>query len=95
MLVDVVLVLDELVLHQLFQVSPLGAKVRQPIDHVLDKVEPVQIVLNSHVKGGRDGALFLVAPDMEVAVGAPVGQPVDEPWISMKAKDDVLIFGEK
>ena len=68
---------------------------RQPIDHVLHQVEPVQVVLHPHVEGRRDGALFLVAPDVQVAVGPAVGQPVDQPWVSMEAKDDVLVFGEK
>ena len=68
---------------------------RQPIDHILHQMEPVQIVLHSHVKGRCDRALFLVASDVQVAIGPAVGQPVDQPWISMKAKDDVFVFGEK
>ena len=71
------LVLDELVLHLLLQIGALGTQMRQPIDHVLHQVEPVQVVLHPHVKSRRDGALFLVAPDVEVAVGPAVGQPVD------------------
>ncbi len=94
-LVDVFLVLDELVPHHLFQVGTLGTQVRQAINHVFHQVEPIQVVLHSHVKGCRDGALFLIAPDVEIAVGATVGQPVDQPWISMKTKDDVFIFSEK
>ena len=94
-LVDVLLVLDELVLHHLLQVGPLGAQLRQAIDHVLHQVEPVQVVLHPHVKGRRDRALFLVAPDVQVAVGPAVGQPVDQPGVSMKAKDDVLVFREE
>ena len=95
MLVDVLLVLDELVLHHLLQVGPLGAQLRQAIDHVLHQVEPVQVVLHPDVKGRRDRALFLVAPDMQVAVGPAVGQPVDQPGVSMEAEDDVLVFREK
>jgi len=76
-LVDVVFVLDELVLHHLLQVGPLSTQVRQPIHYVLHQVEPVQVVLHPDVKGRRDGALFLVSPDVKVAVGAAVGQPVD------------------
>src|SRR5664279_5786579 len=58
-------------------------------------MEPVQVVLHSHVKGRRDGALFLVAPHVQVAVGPAVGQAVDKPGVSMEAKHDVFIFGEK
>ncbi len=95
MLVDVMLVLDELVLHHLLQIGPLGAQVRQAIDHVLHEVESVQVVLHPHVEGRRDGAFFLVAADVQVAVGAAVGQPVDQPGIPMEAKDDVLVFREE
>ena len=67
---------------------------RQPIDHVFHQVEAVQVILNPHVEGRRDGALFLVAADVQVAVGPAVGQAVDQPRVSMEAKDDVLVFGE-
>jgi hypothetical protein len=77
MFVDVVFVLDELVLHLLLQIGALGTQVWQPIDDVLHEMEPIQVVLHPHVKGSRDGALFLVAPDVQVAVGPAVGQAVD------------------
>ena len=64
MLIDVMFVLDQLVLHHLLQIGPLGAQLRQAIDHVLHQVEPVQVVLHSHVKGRRDRALLLVAADV-------------------------------
>ena len=94
-LVDVMLVLDQLVLDHLLQIVPLAAQMRQAIHHVLHQMEPVQIVLHPHVEGRGDGALFLVAPDMEVAVGAAVGQPMNQPGIAMKGKDDVLVLGEQ
>jgi hypothetical protein len=41
-------------------------------------VEAIQFVQNRHVEGRSDGALFLVAADVDViVVGASVGQPVD------------------
>src|SRR5664280_1614222 len=58
-------------------------------------MKAVQVVLHSYVKSRRDGALFLVAADMEVAVGPAVGQPVNQPRVSMKAKDNVLVFREE
>ena len=94
-LIDVMLVLDELVLHHLLQIGPLGTQLRQPIDHVLHQMKPVQVVLYPHVEGRCNRALFLVAPDVQVAVGPAVGQPVDQPGVSMKAKDDVLVFREE
>ena len=76
MFVDVVFVLDELVLHLLLQIGALGTQVGQPIDDVLHQMEPVQVVLHPHIKCRRDRALFLVAPDVEVAVRAAISQPV-------------------
>jgi hypothetical protein len=32
---------------------------------------------------------------MQVAVGAAVGQAMDQPRVSMEAKDDVLVLGEE
>jgi hypothetical protein len=95
MFVDVLLVLDELVLHLLFQVGPLGAQVWQAIDYVLHQVESVQVVLHPNVKGGGDSALLLVAPDVQIAIGPAIRQPVNQPGVSMKPEDDVLVACEK
>lgn len=40
--VDVLLMLDELILDHLLQIGPIGAQLRQAINHVLHQVEPVQ-----------------------------------------------------
>ena len=58
-------------------------------------MEAIEVVLHAHVEGGRDGALFLVAAHVQVAVGAPVGQSVDQPRVAVEAKDDVLVRGEE
>ena len=58
-------------------------------------MEPIQLVLHPHVEGRRDRAFLDVAPDVQVAVGSPVGQPVDEPGVSVEAEDDVLVFREQ
>ena len=75
--VDVLIVLDELVMHHLLQVCPLGAQLRQAIHHVLHQMEPVQFVLYPDVKSRRDRTLFDVASDVQIAVGPAVSQPVD------------------
>ena len=95
MLVNVMLVLDELVLHLLLQVVALRTQIRHAINHVLHQMKAIQIVLHPHVEGRCDRAFFLVAPDVQVLVGAAVGQPVNQRRVAMKAKDDVLVFGEK
>lgn len=78
-----------------FQIRSLAAQMRQPVHHVLHKMKAVQIVLHPHIERGRDGALFVVAPDMKVAVGPAVGQPVDQRGISVEAKNDVLVCREE
>ncbi len=78
MLVDILLVLDKFVLELLFQVDALVAGLRQAVDGVHYKVEAVHIVQHRHVEGRGDGALFLVATDVDVVVVcAAVSQPVD------------------
>ena len=95
MFVDVLLVLDEFVLHLLLQVGALGAQMRQAIDDILHQVEAIQVVLHPYVKGCCDRALFLVSPHVQIAVGPAIGQPVDQPGVSVKAKYDVLVFREE
>ena len=58
-------------------------------------MKPVKVVLHSHVEGGRNRPLFLVATDMEVPVGPAIGQPMDQPRIAVKPEDDVLILREQ
>ena len=47
--IDKVLVLNQLVLHYLLEVSALRTKVRQAIHHVLDQMETIEVILNSHI----------------------------------------------
>ena len=94
-LVDVVLMLNELVAHLLLQVGAFGTHARQAIHHILHQMKAVQIVLHSHVKGSRDGALFFVASNVQVVVGPAVGEPVDQRRVSMETKYDVFVFREQ
>ncbi len=95
-LVDVLLVLDKLVLELLLQVDALVAGLRQTVDGVHHEMEAVQIVQHRHVEGRGNGALFLVAADVDVVVvGAAVGQPVDQPRVGMEGEDDRFIPGEE
>ena len=95
-LADVMLMFGELVLKLLLQVSPLGTQLRQAVDYVHHQVEAIQIVKHGHVEGGGDRAFLFVAADVQVlVVGAAVGQPVDQPWVSMERKNGRLILGEE
>ena len=95
MLIDIKLMLDQLIANHLLQVVALTTQSRHAIHDVLHKMEAVEVVLHPHIEGSRDCPLFLVAPDMEVAVGPAIGKPVDQPGVSMEPKDDVLVFGEE
>lgn len=78
MLIDIVFMFDEHILHFLLEISPLGSEMGQAIHHVLHEVEAVKIVLDPHIEGRRDGSFLLVTPDMQIAIGAPIGQPVNQ-----------------
>ena len=72
MLVDVELVLDEFVSHQLFQIGALASRIGQFIDYVLHQMKAIDVILHAHVEGRGDRAFFLVTADMQVAVGAAI-----------------------
>ena len=94
MLVDVLLMLDQLVLELLFQVNPLIAGLRQVVDGVHHKMEAVQIVQHGHIEGCGDGALFLVAADVDVVVvGAAINQAMNQPRVGVICKDHRLVPG--
>ena len=59
-------------------------------------MKAVEVVQHCHVERSGNGAFFLIAADVYVVVvGTAVGQPVDQPWITMKGENDRLIFGEE
>jgi len=68
---------------------------RQSIDDILHQVEAIQVVLHPNVKGCCDRALFYISPHMQIAVGPAVGQPVDQPGVPVKPKNDVFVFREE
>ena len=54
----------------------------------------VEVILHPHIERRSDRAFLLIAADMQVPIGSPVGQPVHEPRVSVKAKNDVFVLGE-
>jgi hypothetical protein len=72
--INVLLMLDELVLELLLQIYALVARLRQAVDGVHYKMKAVQLIQHRHVEWRGNGALFLVAADVDiVVVGATVG----------------------
>src|SRR5271154_6401895 len=75
-LIDIEFVLDEFVLDELIEIRAFGSQAGNAIDYILHKVEAVEVVLYSDVKGGGDRSLFLVSADVNVAVGPAIGEAV-------------------
>ena len=88
------LMLDEFVLHLLFQIS-LNIHLRHRISHILHRMKSVQIVLCSHVKRGCEGALLYISSDMQILIGPTIRQAVYQARVAGEGKDDVLVLGEK
>ena len=87
--------LHQLILHLLHQIRPPVAQLGQPTDRIDDQIEAVNVVENTHIEGGGDGSLLLVAPHMVVPVVAAVGQLMHQRGVAMISKDDGLILGEQ
>ena len=96
MLARVGAVAQSLVDHLLAQVGGALAERGYAIDHVDDEVEAVEVVEHHHVERRRRRALLLVAAYVDVGVvGAPVGEPVDQPRIAVVGEDDGPARGEQ
>src|SRR5579872_1619161 len=68
---------------------------RNALDGVKGKLVAVEIVEHHHVEGRGRRPFLLVAAYMDVVVIVPpVGQPMDNPWISMKREYHGLVAGE-
>jgi len=93
---DVQPVFGQEVDHPLLEIRPTGPQVRQAIDGVADKVEAIEVVQHGHVERCRDRAFFLVSPHVQVVMIRPaVGEPVNQPRISVIRKDDRLVAREQ
>src|SRR5450631_4219253 len=96
MLVNILLVRYKFVLKLLFEIDAFGSGLRQTVYGVHHEMKAIQLIQHGHVEGCGDGAFFLVAPDVDVAViGAAISQPVDQPWVGMEGKDDRLVLREE
>ena len=86
---DILVVLYQLVLHQLDEEGAAIAQLGQALDYVDDQIKAVDAVLNPHVEGGGNGALFNIAPDMEIFVPAAVGQLMHQGGVAVEGEDDL------
>src|SRR5580700_1341600 len=62
------------------------------IDRIDRQGIAIHLILDGQLHRGVDIAALLVATYMQIIViGAPVGQPMNEPWISMEVEDDGFV----
>src|SRR2546425_3144144 len=94
--VGVVLAVDLHVAQLLLDVRAGDPQALHPIDDVDREAEPVDLVTNGQIERRVDVALLFVAAYVQVLViGAPVGQPMDQPGIPVEVEDDRLVHGEE
>ena len=63
--------LDKLILELLLQINALVAGLWQAVDDVHHEVKAIQIIQHRHIERRGNGALFLVAADMDILVVGP------------------------
>src|SRR4029450_603472 len=94
-LVGIALAVDLHVAQLLLDMRAGDPQARYPIDDVDRETEAVDLVTNGQIERRVDVALLLVAAHVQVLViGAPVGQPMDQPRISVEVEDNGLVRGE-
>ena len=84
---DILAVLHQLVIHLLHQIGAPVAQLGQTAHGVDDQIEAVNVIEDPHIEGRGDGALLLVAPDMEVLVVAAVSQLMNQGGIAVIGED--------
>jgi len=96
MLVDVLFVLDELIAEDLFKVPTDPLQLGHAIDCVSGEVKAVEVVHHRHIERRAGCTFFFVASNMQVVVVVTaIGQPVNQPRVSVICKDDRLVGGEQ
>ena len=91
---DIILMFDKQVIHLLEERSACIAELRKDGDRCFDEVETVDLVLNTHIERGRDGAFFCVTENVQIFIVARISQLVDQRGITVEIKDDGLVFCE-
>ena len=71
---DILLMLYELVVHLLDEISTAVSELRKVHNCILYEIETVDLVLYSHIERSRDRTLFLISMNMHVLVITTIGQ---------------------
>ena len=78
MLMNVLLMLNQFVAQQLFEVASDALQSGNTVHHISRQVEAIKIVQDRHVERRCRRALFFVAPHMEIVMIAPaIGEAVN------------------
>ena len=85
----------QLVSHLLEEISASVAELGQVVDYLLNEVESVDLVLNSHIERGGDGTLFLIARNVEVAVSSVIQELVYQRGVAVESEYNRLILGKQ
>ena len=95
MLVDVLLVLDQFVAQELFEMAAHSLQLGNTIDDVPSEVETVEVIQYGHIKRSSRSAFFFVAADVQVfVIMSTVRQSVNQLGIAVVGEDDWLIHGK-
>ena len=84
-------VIDQLILQVLPDVRRDSRQTRHAVDHVDREMEAVDLVAHAHIERRGGGAFFFISAHVQLLVGAPVGQPVNQPGIAVIVEDDRLV----
>src|SRR5579859_4109588 len=95
-LIRVIPARDLLIVESFHSAAPNLLKLRHALDRVHGQTETINLVLNRQFQRRIDIALFLVAANVQILViCAAVRQAMDEPGVSVKIKNDRLIYREQ
>ena len=87
---------ESCVLHLLAETRGPLAETGNTVDDVHDQVKAVEVIEHGHVEGSCRGALFPIAPHMQVGmVGAAVREAMDQPRIAVVGEDDGAVAREE
>src|SRR5262245_30197861 len=88
-LMNVLLVFDQLVTQELFEMSTDTLQLGNPTDRGPRQMKAVEVIHHSHVERRSRRALLFVSPDMKIIVIVPpVSQAVNQPRITVISKDN-------
>jgi hypothetical protein len=78
-----------------FRVPPDSLQFGHTIDGVDRQAEAINLVVHRQLHGRVDITLLLVTANMHLFVLAGIGKAVNQIWVSVKIKNDRLVYREQ